>query len=266
MKRYWDCLDDGFYSPAGKMLQEDGGRQRPQTQPQHNQWTWERFCREEAREAASAFLERVRRFKSRHASAKDVHDSTFTNEFSAAFLEESSLLMANQGETVVPSTNGGATFTTSLPPEIHSRVGNGQVNHRDTSRRRPAKSGKSWWNGLFKWSSKARRSRERRSSGSSTNSGSALSNSTNRIQSTGSTKQKKKRRGIRVVKETPLVQLLNLSESEDGMEWSPCKLMLVEQQENYQIEIYCPPKVSIVSALVVQVCQLVLSLPLYASW
>lgn len=47
------------------------------------------------------------------------------------------------------------------------------------------------------------------------------------------------------MKETPLVQLLNLSESEDGMEWNPCKLMLVEQQENYQIEIYCPPKVSV---------------------
>lgn len=226
------------------MLQERGrgGRQRPQSQPQPNQWTWERFCREEAREAASAFLERVRRFKSRHATARDVHDSTFTNEFSAAFLEESSILMANGGETI-PTTNGGATFTTSLPSDIHSRVGNNHVSNRESNRRRTTKnsspSKSSWWNGLFKWSKSKRSSSERHSSGSS----SSTSGSTSRIQSVGSTKQKK--RDIRVVKETLLVQLLNLSESEDGMEWSPCKLMLVEQQENYQIEIYCPPKVSV---------------------
>lgn len=212
------------------MLQERGGRRRPQAQPQHNQWTWERFCREEAREAASAFLERVRRFKSRQAAARDVHDSTFTNEFSAAFLEESSIIMAQEAET---SILNGATLTTSLPANIHGRAGS-----RETTRRRPNKSSKSWFNGLFKWS-KSKRSRERHSSTSS------HSGSSSRVQPQGSTKQKK--RGIKVVMETSLVLLLNLSEGEDKdeMNWNPCKLMLVEQQENYQIEIYCPPKVSI---------------------
>lgn len=224
---------------ASNVLQErgPGGRQGPQSQPQHNQWTWERFCREEAREAASAFLERVRRFKGRHATARDVHDSTFTNEFSAAFLEESSILMASEGETILPTTNN--SFTTSLPSDIHTRV-----RSRDTGRRRTTKQGSpsksSWWNGLFKWSKSKRTPREERDSGAS---GASGGGSNNRIQSSGSTKQKRKR-GIRVVKETPLVQLLNLSESEDGVDWSLCRLMLVEQQDNYQIEIYCPPKVS----------------------
>lgn len=218
------------------MHQERGGRQRPQAQPQQPQRTWERFCREEAREAASAFLERVRRFKSRHASFRDVHDSTFTNEFSAAFLEESSVLMASEGETVLPTTTG--TFTTSLPADVNNRVGHG----RDTNRRKATKfsSGKSWWSGLFKWKSK---SRERHSSGSSTSSNIG-SSGPSRLHAMGSTKQKK--RGIRVVKETALVQLLNLSECDDKdeMNWSSCKLMLVEQQDNYQLEIYSPPRVS----------------------
>lgn len=220
-----------------------GGRERPQSQsgqPQQNQWTWERFCREEARETASAFLERVRRFKSRHASTRDVHDSTFTNEFSAAFLEESSILMANAGETILPTTN---VFSTSLPAGTLHSVG------REETRRATKPSGKaSWWNGLFKWSGRSKRSGERHSSGSSTSSSSQSVPSrtpggNSRMHSGGSTKQKK--RGIRVVKETALVQLLNLSECEEGdANWSPCRLLLVQQQDNYQIEIYSPPKVS----------------------
>lgn len=219
----------------------------PQTQPhQPQQRTWERFCREEAREAASAFLERVRRFKSRHASARDVHDSTFTNEFSAAFLEESSVLMASEGETILPTTS--APFTTSLPADVSRGVGNarGRDTSRGTSRRKASKTGSgksSWWSNLFKWKSK---SRERSSSGSSTSS-TAGAPGPSRLH--GSTKQKK-RRGIRVVKETAVVQLLNLSNESEGTEdanWNACKLTLVEQQENYQLEIYSPPRVSICS-------------------
>ena len=232
-------------------LRERGGRQRPQAQPQHSQWTWERFCREEAREAASAFLERVRRFKGRQAAARDVHDSTFTNEFSAAFLEESSILMANVGETTLPTTNGGATFTTSLPSDLHNRVEATGTRRRATAKTSsPSKS--SWWSGLFKWPKSKRSSRERGSSNSSSSSTTASTSSpssASRIQSTGSTKQKRKQRGIRVVKETPIVQLLNLSESDEGADWSTCKLMLVEQQENYQLEIYSPPKVSCIHYL-----------------
>ena len=231
-----------------RMLQgrsQSGRDQGPQAQPQANQpWTWESFCREEAREAASTFLERVRRFKARHSAARDVHDSTFTNEFSAAFLEESSILMAREGDPTTTSTvTNGATFTTSLPASIHSRVvGNGQGRELEGNRRQAnnvrSTSGKSsWWSGLFKWSSKSKRSRERQSSENSSSSNSPV------ISSRGSTRQKK--RGIKIVKETATVQLLNLSDEDgEGMNWSSCRLMLVEQQENYQIEIYCPPRVS----------------------
>ena len=211
------------------MLQERTAH-RPQERPQPNQWTWEHFCREEARESASAFLERVRGFKSRHASARDVHDSTFTNEFSAAFLEESSILMASESETTLPTTNGAS----SLPAHVRGRVGNGR---RETVKKQKSSSSKSWWNGLFKWAGKSKR--ERHSSGSSTSNSSQAPASNSRMGST-----KRKRRGIRVVKETSTVQLLNLNEECEEMTWNPCKLMLVEQQENYQIEIYCPPRVS----------------------
>lgn len=228
------------------MLQGRGGRERPQAPPLANQWTWERFCREEAREAASAFLDRVMRFKARHAAAMDVHDSTFTNEFSAAFLEESSILMASVGDTILPTTTtaSGATFTTSLPADIRSRVGSnnsGPVGGSgEENSRHKGKS--SWWSGLFKWSNKSKRSRAK---GSRHSSGSSTSSNAQSVPSRmHSTKQKK--RGIRVVKETATVQLLNLSECDDrdGMNWSPCRLTLVQQQENYQVEIYTPPRVS----------------------
>lgn len=256
-----------------RMLQgrSQRGRERrpqaqPQAQPQASQsWTWESFCREEAREAASTFLERVRRFKARHAAAMDVHDSTFTNEFSAAFLEESSILLAREleGDTILPTTTSsstvtnGSTFTTSLPANIHSRVGgSGQLgreveNNRRQANSRSTSSKSSWWSGLFKWSSKSKRSRERQTSENSSSSDSVV------IPNRGSTKQKK--RGIKIVKETATVQLLNLSEEDgEGMNWSPCRLMLVEQQQNYQIEIYCPPRVSTLVLGYILHCGLVL--------
>lgn len=222
------------------MLQERG---RSHTQPQQNQWTWERFCREEAREAASAFLERVRRFKSRHATARDVHDSTFTNEFSAAFLEESSVLMASAGETILPTTTSG---TPSLAADVQNNnvVGGSEPDRRLTTKQNNSNSRKSWWNGLFKWS-KSKRSGESQGSPTSGSSTSSNSGQSQKHRAAGSTKVKKKR-GIKVVKETASVQLLNLSECEDKdeMNWSPCRLTLVEQQDNYQIEIYSPPRVS----------------------
>ncbi len=217
------------------MLQESGSRSRPHIQPQHNQWTWERFCREEAKETASAFLEKVRRFKSRHTTAGDVHDSTFTNEFSAAFLEESSILMAGENSAPQPTANGIS-----------------RLEQQQQASSNKNSTGKAWWNGIFKWSTKStksRRSRERHSSPGSSGSNSPIPNRQNAV---GSTRRKK--RNIRVLKENSSVQLLNLSECEDrdDINWSSCKLMLVEQQDNYQVEIYCPPKVR---PIVVIVCQ-----------
>jgi len=208
----------------------------PQSQPQGSWTTWETFCREEARETASAFLEKVRRFKSWNAQAREVHDSVFTNEFSAAFLEESSVLMAASGQR-----NGGSNFAASLPANVHGGLNTGpSSNHRDASRSHTSGGRKSWWSGLLKWT-KSRRSRDRSSSGSSVSS----ANSSNRVSSTLGSSSRHKRRNIRAVKETNSVQLLNLSEqeSEDSLRWSLCRLVLVEQQDNYQIEIFSPPKV-----------------------
>lgn len=234
------------------MLQESVGRSRPQTQPQQNQ-TWESFCREEAREAACAFLEKVRRFKTRHVPARGVHDSTFTNEFSAAFLEESSLLMASDetrstaataaaaaagsgGGSGSGASNGPSAFTASLPADVHSRTRPRAV---ESNSRRP-KSKSSWWNGLFKWSTKSKNSNsaDRQSNGSRTSSSSSLA----RPQATAASRPRG--RDVTYVKDTPTAQYMNLSETQDLILWSPCRLVLVEERSNYQVEIYSPPKVS----------------------
>lgn len=215
------------------MLRSRGSQtqRQPQSRPQ-NSWTWESFCREEARETASAFIEKVRRFKSWNAQAREVHDTVFTNEFSAAFLEESSVLMAS-GER-----NGGSTFTASLPASVHGGLNTGDGSNQRETKNHTSSGPKSWWSGLLKWS-KSRRARDRSSSGSS-----ASSSNSNRLTVGGSTRHR--RRNIRVVKETGTVQLLNLNEQEnqDVMSWNLCRLVLVVQQDNYQLEIYTPPKVS----------------------
>ena len=219
------------------MLRSRGSRSLPQPQPQGSWTTWETFCREEARETASTFIEKVRRFKSWNAQAREVHDSVFTNEFSAAFLEESSVLMAASGQR-----NGGSSFAASLPANVHGGLNTGPgSNHRDPSRSHTSGGPKSWWSGLLKWT-KSRRARDRSSSGSSV---SSATSSSNRISTTLGSSGRHRRRNIRVIKETNGVQLLNLNEqeSEDTLQWSLCRLVLVEQQENYQIEIFSPPKV-----------------------
>lgn len=220
------------------MLRMRGSRGQPPAQLR-NQWSWERFCREEAKESASAFLERVRRFKSRHATAREVHDSTFTNEFSAAFLEESSILMASGGDRQLLSallTTNENTLTTSLPATSH--IGRESADQKDTKNR----GGKSWWSGLLEWS-RSKRAREISSSSSS----SISSTNSSRLTGGGCSSRQRKR-NIRVLKETASVQLLDLNEQEDNdvMSWNQCKLVLVEQQDHFQIEIYNPPKVSLV--------------------
>ncbi len=230
------------------MFRSRGSQRLPQSQPQSS-WTWENFCREEARQAATTFIDKVRRFKSWNVQARGVHDSVFTNEFSAAFLEESSELMASG------RTNGGSTFTTSLPASVH-----GGLNTRpDSNRREPtdnhtstaAASGpKSWWNGLLKWT-KVRRGRDRSSSGSSVS-----SSNSNRVSNSLGSSTRHRRRNVRVIKETSNVQLLNLNEQEDQdvMRWNLCRLVLGEQQDNYQLEIYSPPKVRCVCMWCACVC------------
>lgn len=184
--------------------------------------SWESFCREEAKQWASAFLDRVRRFKLRNAMARDVHDSTFTNEFSAAFLEESSLLMANEN-----SHSGNSrlqALTMSMPSnDAHSTM----VGRREISSSRKATSkAKSWWSHLFKWP------RTRRTSGASAGSSS-------------SGQSKAARTSTNVLKDGA-VQMLNMNadNSTSSSAWQQCNLVLLEDHGNPQLKVYSPPKVS----------------------
>ena len=197
--------------------------------------SWENFCREEAREAASAFLDRVRRYKSRNTGARDVHDSTFTNEFSAAFLEESSVLMASGDHAENRSHSNSNGYASMLVRSMPSPV---RLGHEDSatsikSTGSSSRGSKAWWSNLFKWP-KGRR--ERRSGNLNSSSGSSAR---------AISPQRK------VVVKEGTVQLLDFS---DALNWNQCKLMLSEVQGNHQVEVFCPPKVCVCVCVYMGVC------------
>ncbi len=223
--------------------------------------SWEHFCREEARQAACSFLERVKRFKSRNASARDVHDSTFTNEFSAAFLEESSMLMAS-GDTQLQASslalscgavrmNGqpqsrGSPFSRSASTRVGhgaGRAGGGAgrefVRQESKASVKSSSGKKAWWSNIFKWS-KSKRDRRNNGRPGLSSSGEYLSPSSSRSNS-GSNNQQGRRRVIL----DGQVQLLDLNETEGPLQWTQCKLVLAEAQGHHQVEIFMPPKVSV---------------------
>lgn len=193
--------------------------------------SWERFCREEARQAASSFLERVKRFKSRNVAARDVHDSTFTNEFSAAFLEESSVIMASGDAQLGCAINGQAQSNAYYRPNDSTRSDTFARIESKTSIKSSSSSSsggkKAWWSHIFKWPKSKRRNQNSRGLISSGEYGSRPSGNTQR----------------RVILDGQL-QLLDLSETVGPLLWTPCKLVLAEVQSNFQVEIFIPPKVS----------------------
>lgn len=208
--------------------------------------SWEHFCREEARQAACSFLERVRRFKTRNAAARDVHDSTFTNEFSAAFLEESSVLMASEDAHLGCSVNNGQSQSRDFPynRSASARAAATRSMYVREDSKSSAKSGngggkKAWWSSIFKWSKSKRDKRNNggRSGGAGlSSSGEYLSPSSR----SGSTSYGPRRR---VILDGQL-QLLDLNETTGPLLWTQCKLVLAEAQGHYQVEIFMPPKVS----------------------
>lgn len=210
--------------------------------------SWEHFCREEARQAACSFLERVKRFKSRNAAARDVHDSTFTNEFSAAFLEESSVLMASgdtQLQACAVSMNGQSQshgFSRSiLNRSASTRAGGSSrtfVREESKASVKSSSGKKGWWSNIFKWSKSKRDRRNNSGSSGLSSSGEYLSPSSSR--SNSSSHQQGRRR---VILDGQL-QLLDLNETEGPLQWTPCKLVLAEAQGHHQVEIFMPPKVS----------------------
>ena len=155
---------------------------------------WERFCREEAREVALTFLDKVRRFKGRHPSVGEVHDTVFTNEFSAAFLEETAILMAEGGgDSVVDGSQRQEQRSTGRETRTRGR----------------------WWNNIFKWPKLSR----------------------------GRSTEAQSQRTRPVVMEGVL-QMLNLADPMQVTTWQCCKLCLLDEQGNYQLEVFTPPKVS----------------------
>ena len=206
--------------------------------------SWEHFCREEARQAACSFLERVKRFKSRNASARDVHDSTFTNEFSAAFLEESSVLMASgdtQLQACAVTMNGQSqSHGFSFNRSASTRAGRGSRTYVREESKASVKSSsgkKAWWSNIFKWS-KSKRDRRNNGGAGLSSSGEYLSPSSSR--SNSSSNQQCRRRVIL----DGQVQLLDLNETEGPLQWTQCKLVLAEAQGHHQVEMFMPPKVS----------------------
>lgn len=190
-----------------------------QTHSNSSSSAWETFCRDEARQWASAFLDRVRSFKLRNTIASGVHDSTFTNEFSAAFLEESSLLLHSTANGML--SNGESRGISTSLPTAHAESVEPSPPPEVTSPRKSNK--KSWFSHLFKWS-RSQRNRSRPS-------GASIS------------RQNRTRRNTNVFKDE-LVRMLNLNADESTSAWQPCRLALLEDNGNPQLEIYCPAKVS----------------------
>ncbi len=180
-----------------------------------NTSSWETFCREEAKQWASAFLERVRSFKLGNSVTTGVHDSAFTNEFSAAFLEETSILLSVGNRM---QSNGEATgLATSLPTASTQSINSSP----DVSSSRKS-SKKSWFSHLFKWSKSQRTQRTRRSNTASVR----FRRTTNAIND-------------------DLVRMLNMNAEDSMSAWQSCRLVLLEENGNHQLEVYSPPKVSV---------------------
>ena len=197
--------------------------------------SWEHFCREEARQAACSFLERVKRFKTRNAAARDVHDSTFTNEFSAAFLEESSVLMASGDTQLGCAINGQSqSHGFAINRTTSTRSGRGTFMREESKSSSSSGGKKAWWSNIFKWPKSKRDRRNNSGSGGLSSSGEYLSPSRS-----NSTAQQRRR----VILDGQL-RLLDLTETEGPLLWTPCKLVLAEAQGHYQVEIFMPPKVS----------------------
>ena len=95
--------------------------------------SWERFCKDEARDAAGRFVERMRGYKQRDPAARGVHESFFASEFSARFIDE---VLAQSREE---SKRGGTS-------RKGRKISGGSVG-----------GGRSWWN-IFRWGRSSRAS------------------------------------------------------------------------------------------------------------
>ena len=173
---------------------------------------WERFCREQARESATKFFDKVRRFKERNPSTSDIHDSQFANEFSAAFLEESLTVSRSIG-----MMNGlGGSYSSNGVSHTMTMSRQGQ---RKGGSAHTKSGGRAWWN-IFKWT---KFSRAESASKKSPVAGAADTHG--------------------VVLLEGVVDLLNMNDSMQTLVWQQCRLVLLQQQGHHQLEVFYPPKV-----------------------
>lgn len=171
--------------------------------------TWEQFCREQARESATRFFDKVRRFKERNPSTSDIHDSVFANEFSAAFLEESVTMFRSSGMMNGLSVSNGVSRTMTMSRQGQRKGGSPHTKS----------GGRAWWN-IFKWT---KFSRAESASKKSPVAGAADTHG--------------------VVLLEGVVDLLNMKDSMQTLVWQQCRLVLLQQQGHHQLEVFYPPKV-----------------------
>lgn len=166
--------------------------------------SWERFCRDEAREAATRFVERTRKYKLRDPAARSVHESLFANEFSACFVDE---VLAQSREE---HSTGTSRFGRRRKVSSGSGGGGG---------------GRSWWN-IFKRSKTTR----------GTPSGAGGRGGRRDLE-----EQRAAGRSSVVMEGT--VNLLNMADPSQELLWQQGRLVLASEHGNYQLEVFCPPKV-----------------------
>ena len=178
--------------------------------------SWERFCRDEAREAATRFVERTRKYKLRDPTSRSVHESLFASEFSACFVDE--VLTQSREEHSTTATKEGGTSRFGKKKKVSSNSGTGGGGGGGGG-------GRSWWN-IF------RRAKTTRAAASGSPSG------------RGARRDPEERaagRSLVVMEGT--VNLLNMADPSQELLWQQARLVLASDRGNYQLEVFCPPKV-----------------------
>ncbi len=198
-----------------------GRRGRPREPPSG----WERFCRDQAREKLADFLEQARTYRSRDLTAAGIPDSHFASQFSAYLQDELAVRGTCGDHTNTVATGDDRSTTTMNGSATHGHAQGPRHGGYQYAQARPtrasttstgASKGKSWWN-IFKhkWSNKAG-GRGRTSSATEAAASVVLEGT---------------------------VHLLDMKDPSQELSWQPCKLVLVQEQGNYQLEVFCPPKV-----------------------
>ncbi len=185
---------------------------------------WERFCREQARETVADFFEQARIYRSRDPTASRIPDARFASRFSA-YVQDELALRGMGGEEhstgITASRDRSATHANGLatagPRHAYQDAQVEVAPHTPVGDTDSSKA-KSWWN-VFKkkWSNKASGRKNSATGGPASSSALVVLEGT--------------------------VSLLDMKDPSQELAWQPCKLVLMYEQSNYQLKVFCPPKV-----------------------